>query len=93
MPDDWRIEIASSAARSLSKLPKALARRIDRAILALAADPWPGGSRKLHGRLAGSLRIRCGRYRVIYEVFDDTRTVRILHIAPRKNAYRDRGRG
>ena len=88
MPRSWRLEITSSAARSLARLPEAEAKRIDRRILDLATDPRPRDARKLGGKLAGLFRVRCGRYRAIYEVLDETRTVRILHVAQRKNVYR-----
>ena len=88
MPRSWRLEITSSAARSLARLPATEAKRIDRRILDLGAGPRPRDARSLGGKLAGLFRVRCGKYRVIYEVLDDTRTVRILHVAQRKNVYR-----
>ncbi len=56
------------------------------AIIALGQNPRPVGSIKLKGR--EGWRIRQGDYRVIYEIDDGQRTVTILHVRHRREAYR-----
>ena len=61
--------------------------RVVRAILALADDPFPKGSRKLSG-YADVFRVRIGHYRVIYSVAKATLIVIVLKIGHRKDIYR-----
>ena len=56
------------------------------AILALGREPRPPGARKLTGR--EGYRIRIGAYRILYEVEDEQRRIRIYHIGHRKDVYR-----
>ncbi len=50
-------------------------------------DPRPHNSRKLVG---GDVkwRIRIGSYRILYEIDDSTKTVKIYRIAHRREVYR-----
>lgn len=71
--------------------PRKIKGQIKRRIDALANDPIPSGARKLQGmtRKNGPIyRVRQGRYRIVYEVRDDTREVIILVIDHRKDIYR-----
>ena len=51
-------------------------KRIARVIAALATDPHPAGSNALGG--TSFRRLRLDRYRVLYEVADDT--IRVMHV-------------
>jgi mRNA interferase RelE/StbE len=52
----------------------------------LANDPRPANCKKLHG--ARNLwRIRIGNYRVVYTVNDAAKTVDVMRIAHRREAY------
>lgn len=53
----------------------------------LAENPYRVG-KPLRGRLDGKFSARRGEFRVIYQVFDDTVVVRVIHIAHRRDAYR-----
>ena len=53
----------------------------------LATDPRPTGCRKLVGS-ENDWRIRVGNYRVIYEIADEVRIVRIVRVRHRKDSYR-----
>ena len=53
----------------------------------LADSPRPKGVKKLVGQ-ENEWRIRVGDYRVLYEVDDATRIVKIFRIAHRREAYR-----
>jgi mRNA interferase RelE/StbE len=60
---------------------------VDAAILGLAGDPHPPGSKKLEG--AGDLyRIRVGDYRVLYTVEHDRLVVLVVDIGNRRDIYR-----
>jgi mRNA interferase RelE/StbE len=72
---EYRIVFARSARRELEGLPAQMAERILQKIRPLAQAPRPPGSKKLQGS-SRLWRIRVGDYRVVYEIFDDTTTVK-----------------
>ena len=55
--------------------------------MALAADPFPRGSRKLTG-YDDVFRIRVGRYRILYSFSNSTLIVIVLKIGHRSDEYR-----
>lgn len=83
----YDIEISKTAENQLKKLNPDDQRRVVRAILALADEPHPRGSRKLSG-YDDVFRIRVGTYRVIYSVSGKRLIVIILKIGHRKDVYR-----
>ncbi|MCH7475229.1 MAG: type II toxin-antitoxin system RelE/ParE family toxin [Gemmatimonadetes bacterium] len=83
----YSIEISRTAEKQLEKLNRDDQRRVGRAILALADDPRPQGSRKLTG-YDDVFRIRVGRYRVLYSISGKTLIIIILKIGHRKDVYR-----
>ncbi len=83
----YDIEISETAEKQLKKLQRGDQRRVARAIVALADEPRPRGSRKLSG-YSDVFRVRVGRYRVIYSVSGNRLIVIILKIGHRKDVYR-----
>lgn len=83
----YDIEISETAEKQLKKLQRGDQRRVARAIVALADEPHPRGSRKLSG-YNDVFRIRVGRHRVIYSVSGNRLIVIILKIGHRKDVYR-----
>ncbi len=61
--------------------------RVIVAIQSLAANPRPPGCRKLVGS-KNDWRIRVGDYRVIYEIADAIRVVRVNRVRHRREVYR-----
>ena len=61
--------------------------RVITAIQALATNPRPSGCRKLAGS-QHDWRIRVGDYRVIYEIGDAIRIVRVNRVRHRREVYR-----
>jgi len=82
----YRIIVAQSVFKDLDGIPKSDVRRIVSAIEALAADPRPQQSRKLSG--AEKYRLRCGVYRVLYEIRDNELVVFVVRARHRKDVYR-----
>ncbi len=83
----YTVEYDPKAVKELSKLDKPVARRIVKAIGALATDPRPAGCRELTG-YPGLWRIRVGNYRVVYTIKDAELIVLALRVAHRSRAYR-----
>ena len=84
----YEVILARQPQKILRKLPKDVLRRIDRAIQGLAAEPRPGGCKKLTG-YDNVYRIREGDWRISYAVEDDRLIVLILEISTRGSAYRN----
>jgi mRNA interferase RelE/StbE len=61
--------------------------RVVETIQSLANDPRPPGCRKLSGS-KNDWRIRVGDYRILYEIADAVRVVRVNRVRHRREAYR-----
>ena len=82
----YSIEISRTAEEQLKKLEPDDQLRVAKAIIALAADPHPQGSRKLTG-YEDVFRIRVGQYRVLYSVSGKKLIIIVLKIGHRKDVY------
>jgi mRNA interferase RelE/StbE len=83
----YRILLERAAERDLARLASEMHNRVIVAIQALSASPRPPGCRKLVGSKC-DWRIRVGDYRVIYEIADEIRIVRINRVRHRREVYR-----
>ena len=88
MPEGgYVVTFAQSARREIERLPANIVNRVFPRIELLALEPRPPGCRKIVG--AERLwRVRVGDYRVIYEISDEERTVDIIAVRHRSQAYR-----
>jgi mRNA interferase RelE/StbE len=82
-----RVIISDAAKRDLRHLDKVLQQRVAARLQTLAIEPRPPGVLKLRGR-ENQWRLRVGDYRILYEVDDAAKLVRILRIAHRREVYR-----
>lgn len=83
----YSVELTRTAEKQLRRIAKRDRNRLVEAIRGLADAPRPNGARKLQG-YDEVYRIRVGRYRVIYEVFDDRVVVIVLKVGHRKDIYK-----
>jgi mRNA interferase RelE/StbE len=83
----YRVIVERSAEKDLRRLPLDVRLRVADALRSLANDPRPVGSRKLAGT-KHDWRIRVGDYRVIYEIADSIKVVRVYRVRHRREAYR-----
>lgn len=83
----YQLLVETSAEKDLENLSRELFNVIIKRILSLKENPHPLGTRKILGS-KNDWRIRVGTYRIIYEIDDKTRTVKIFRVKHRKNAYR-----
>ena len=83
----YQVIFARSARQELEALPQRVAERILTRIETLGETPRPRGCRKFQGP-SQLWRIRVGEYRVIYAIDDSKRTVDIVVIRHRNEAYR-----
>ncbi len=84
---EYAVTFARSARRELEALEPAVVNRIFPRIEALSHDPRPQQCLKLRGR-RGLWRMRVGDYRIVYAVDDQGRTVDIIAVRHRRDAYR-----
>jgi len=81
------VVIERKAQRDIKALPTEIFQRIVPHLKNLAANPTPPGCRKITGSRS-DWRIRVGAYRILYEIDAKTKTVKIMRIRHRREAYR-----
>lgn len=83
----YRVLLERAAEKDLSHLSSEIHDRVIVAIQGLSMNPRPSGCRKLAGS-QNDWRIRVGDYRVVYEIADQIRIVRINRVRYRREVYR-----
>lgn len=81
------VKLMPQAQKDLDNLSGKLLSRIEEIILSLYEEPRPRYAKKLRGG-GSKWRIRAGDYRVLYEVNDSQKTVKVYRVAHRKEVYR-----
>ena len=82
----YKLQIKKSAVKEIEQLPRKDIRAVTARIEALADNPRPQGCKKLSGQ--EKYKIRCGDYRILYEIQDDILTVLVVKVGHRKDVYR-----
>jgi len=82
----YSLQFRKSVAKDLRRIPKPDLARILERIDALTEEPRPPGCEKLSGQ--ERYRIRRGRYRILYEIMDESLVVTVVKVAHRRHAYR-----
>jgi mRNA interferase RelE/StbE len=83
----YQLIIERTAEKDMSRLSDEVHDRVAGAISRLAVNPRPHGAKKLAGKDAG-WRIRVGDYRVLYDIAETVRIVRVFRVRHRREAYR-----
>jgi len=86
--NEYKIQYKKSVEKDLRKLPSTQLKSVVAKIRALAIDPHPNGSVKLHSS-SDLFRIRHTDYRIIYQVHDDKLVILVVKIGHRREIYRD----
>ena len=81
----YSLAFKRSVSKDLRSIPEEHVTRILQRIEQLQTAPRPPGCEKLSGQ--ERYRLRQGVYRIIYEIADDARTVTVVKIAHRREAY------
>jgi mRNA interferase RelE/StbE len=82
-----RIEFTPAARRQFRKLAPEIRRALAPLIDGLATEPRPKGAIRLSG-FQHAYRLRCGDYRIVYELHDDRLLVLVIRIGHRREVYR-----
>lgn len=83
----YQVLLERAAERDLRRLASEVHQRAIAAIRALANNARPPGCRKLAGS-KNDWRIRVGAYRIVYEITDAVRIVRVHRVRHRRDVYR-----
>lgn len=83
----FEVFLERTAEKDLNRLPSNIFNRIITTIKNLKKNPRPHGCKKLVGTKNG-WRIRVGDYRVIYEIDDVVKIVRVMKVRHRREVYR-----
>ena len=86
----YQLLVAATSERSLARLPAGVAAAIVEFMLGDLTDAPRRVGHPLPRELAGLWAARRGPYRVVYEIDDDPRVVRVLRIDHRADVYRPR---
>lgn len=83
----WTVTLAPAARKSLKAIRDTRLRgRIVRALKGLEEEPRPSGAKRLVG-LGGTLRIRVGDWRILYDIREQEVVVLVVRIGPRGEVY------
>lgn len=83
----YEVLLERAVERALKRLSQPDFTRILIALKELASNPRPSGCKKLVGG-ERDWRVRVGDYRVLYEIDDAEKAVRVLNVKHRRDAYR-----
>ena len=83
----YEVFLERRAERDLKKLSGEVFHRIIPHLKTLPEDPKPSGCRKITGS-KNDWRVRVGDYRIIYEIDEREKKVKVMRIRHRKQAYR-----
>lgn len=81
----YKVILTKKAEKQLDKLSDDIANPLLEALNMLSENPRPIGFKKLRGR--EGCRIRVGKYRVIYDIFDKELMVEVIVLGHRKDIY------
>lgn len=87
---EWRLTVAPTAERSLSRLPERVAAAIVEFMVGPLLEAPERVGKPLQRELTGYGSARRGAYRIVYRPDIDTRTVRVVRIDHRSQVYRPR---
>ncbi len=80
------VNFGRNALKELAKIHEPHYPAIKTAIYNLVDNPRPHGCKKLQGGLG--YRIKAGKYRIIYDIFDTELLIEIITLGHRKDLYR-----
>ena len=82
----YSVLLEKRAEKDLKALDNYLEKKIIERLLLLKQNPRPSGAKKLSGS-KNAWRIRFANYRVIYEINDANKEIRVYRIKHRSKAY------
>lgn len=84
----YDIELSKIAVKNLAKIPRKDLVRIQIKIDTLTIEPRPIDLKKIEGE-TNLYRIRCGKYRILYRIFEEKILVLIVNVDHRQSVYKN----
>jgi mRNA interferase RelE/StbE len=87
----WQVRLSSTAERYYDRLTTQTRQRVRKELEELSNLENPLGHqsvKRLTGALQGFCRLRVGKYRIVFAIIAETRTIAVVNIAPRGNVYK-----
>jgi mRNA interferase RelE/StbE len=84
----YKVELSRTAMKALEDLPKGDLQKISKKIDGLETNPRPHKVEKLSGS-DDLYRVRCGDYRIVYQIFDKKLIILVVNIGHRREIYRN----
>ena len=81
----FSVEIKKSAKKELKELPKEAQKKIKEGLISLSNEAIPFGAKKL--KPYDYFRLRCGDYRILYQVDFKANLIFVFRIRHRQAAY------
>jgi len=85
----YTVEIQPAAKRQIKKLTLSIQAQIIQELEELELDPRHPGVLKMSGE-ENTYRVRVGKYRIIYEIYDRILLVSVIKVGHRREIYRRR---
>ena len=85
---NYRIELTSEAERDLDRLDRTAERRIRERLKELAPDPYAPRLSKPLQMFPGIRAARVGDWRILYEIEESGKLIRVTAVRPRRRAYK-----
>ena len=83
----WKLHVPDPLVAMVRRLHPDLKRKVRASLATLSQAPRAGKS--LRDELEGLRRFRVARFRIIYRILDEERTLEIVAIGPRENIYEE----
>ena len=83
----WWLRVADSLVAMVRRLHPSIKRKIRASLATISRDPQAG--RLLRDELEGLRNFRVGRFRIIYRILDEERTVEVVAIGHREYIYEE----
>lgn len=86
----WQVEVSREAEKVLKRQDRTQPQRLQAAIDELQEDPFPRLGRDIEPvqGVAALWRLRKGDWRILYTIDEDARTVYVVAVRPRGQAYK-----
>lgn len=85
---NYLIELTAEAEKDLRRLDRIVERRVRERLRELSADPYSIRISKPLKMAARDRSARVGNWRVLYEVHDNEKVIKVLAVRPRQEAYK-----
>jgi mRNA interferase RelE/StbE len=84
--ENYKVDITNSARKEIKNLDSQITKRIVEKLKSLEENPFPFGYKKLIAR--NGYKIKVGDYRIIYDVLETEKIVRVYKAGHRKDIYK-----